>query len=106
MCGTEAAAEKWIEVRTALRGFPKYTVLRRLSGRSARFFLTSGTARLAALAPVPPLWTWDPSPKPVCNGLLLWTLVIAETVIVKEVLRFGENLKTALRATSGRRRRF
>jgi hypothetical protein len=28
MCATDEAAEKWIEVQAALRGFSKYTVLR------------------------------------------------------------------------------
>ena len=35
MCATDEAAEKWIEVQAALRGFSKYTVLREPSNRSA-----------------------------------------------------------------------
>ena len=38
MCGTEAAAEKWIEVQAALRGFPKYTVLRGAEAADWRAF--------------------------------------------------------------------
>src|ERR1700733_8803721 len=35
MCATDEAAEKWIEVQAALRGFSRYTVLREPSDRSA-----------------------------------------------------------------------
>ena len=38
MCGTQAAAEKWIEVQAALRGFPKYTVLRGAEAADWRAF--------------------------------------------------------------------